>query len=181
MNPTDNERILDEKVDALLTARPVTASRGFTSATLARIKRETSGRDWDATLDALLADNPVEASPDFLNRTLNRIQRSEAAETTGDESKGILQFPIPRWLNTLAAVAAVVAIGLVSFFTLNQTARTAAPDAQLVYNAAEQQENVDRSADLMMDELFLLAEDLIEAELFLDESDYDAIAALSAQ
>ena len=40
MNPTDKERILDEKIDALCAKHPVTATREFTAATLNRVKRE---------------------------------------------------------------------------------------------------------------------------------------------
>ena len=157
---------LDAQLDALLAVRPVKASKNFTPETLRRIQRA----DATGALENLLEDYPVEAPPEFTEKTLARLRLSKA---------NIIPFP-----KLLVAVAALAAAFAVAFLGTDYFGEERAekpfeilPPTITLNQQPEPGENT--TARLFVDDLFLLAEGLSEADAILEEESYAAILLLT--
>jgi len=168
MKPSREISSADHKLDQLLASRPVTASPGFEAGVLARI-REMSADD---SLDALLRDHPVQTSPRFMEKTLEAIRAERR------ERRNLLVFPRIFWW--AGAAAAMLVAG---FFT-NQyfLEPTAVPTITVNDNSSYYFPEVESPDIFVMAEihaLFILADGLSDAEIFLDEGAYATLDTIS--
>ncbi len=168
MKPSIENPSSDRKLDELLAARPVAVSTGFKAGVVARIK----GQSADDTLDALLRDHPVEAAPRFKERTLKAIGAEQ------QNSLKLLIFSRAFWW--AGATAAMLVVG---FFTY-QSFIEPTPQPTILANIDEPSSSLEmESADIFVmaeiDALFILADGLSDAELFLDEGAYATLDTIS--
>ena len=160
---------LDAQLDAFLAVRPVKASKNFTRETLRRIQRaETTG-----TLENLLEDYLVEAPPDFTEKTLARLHRRRLPKSR--------IIPFPRLMGALAAIAAGVAVAFLGthYFGEEQAEKSLEILPPVITSNQQPEPGENTASRLFVDDLFLLAEGLSEADVMLEDESYAAILLLA--
>lgn len=189
MNTHEQPDSAEDKLDSLLASRPVKASPDFLEKTLARLKDEAAE---DAMLDDLLAQHPVEAPPEFTARTLARIHESSAEE----HDRKVIAFP--RVASWVGAVAAAIVVGFFGLQILTRQPDPAGPGiakdpvapteeatlvvAQDMPAVEEEMPGVEEyEAYAEYEALFVLAEDLDEADFIFEDNTMDALAAIMIQ
>lgn len=160
---------LDVQLDAILAARPVKASKNFTRETLCRIQRaETTG-----ALENLLEDYPVEANPDFTEKTLARLHGRSSSKSR------IISFP--KLIGAFAALAAAIAVAFLgtSYFGKDQAAKPLEILPPVLTSNQQIEPGNNTDVRPFVDDLFLLAAGLSEADAILEEESYAAILLLT--
>ncbi len=170
MKPSEETSSIDRQLDKLLAAQPVSASVGFEAAVMERLK----DRDIDKSLDALLRDQPVEASPGFTEKTMKVILE----QNQKPRSNNLVVFPQIFWW--AGAAAAMLVAG---FFATQAILDPTAVDPVVVKNT-ESEIPIDVEENTLavlanMEALFVLADGLSDAELFLDDEAYATLDTLS--
>lgn len=155
-NPQDS---IDDKLDSLLRASPVSARGDFTARTLARLHQQD--HRVDALVERKLAELPVRASADFTHRTVARARGRSLVQ--------IFNMPV--------AAAAAMALTFGAFWV--QTSPTASPDAQPAMAHASAGQAIADTETAELRELVALAEGLSDAEPLLDARATDALAAVA--
>ena len=157
---------LDAQLDALLVIQPVKASKNFTRDTMRRIQlADTTGN-----LEYLLEDYPVEAPPEFTKKTLARLRLPKANI-----------IPFPKLMGVLAALAAALAVAFLGthYFGKEQAEKPLEILPPAITSNLQPEPGENTAVGLFVDDLFLLAEGLSEADAILEEESYAAILLLT--
>lgn len=186
MNPHSTPS--DERIDALLAARVVSARDNLPEAVLARICSA------EADVDSWLASQPVTASEGFADRTLARV-RSKPTAHGRESNRTVWLAPLAGW----AAAAAVAAVAVLSFvlsppplpLPTGDDARVAAVErtdaagsAAAPWSASFEEEPIalvpesapESTEDLILAEIFVLADGLTDAATLLDDENVETLA-----
>ncbi|WP_269539476.1 hypothetical protein [Cerasicoccus fimbriatus] len=120
MKPDDQPT---DPLDALLSRQPVKPKADFAERTLARLDKELAERPeaaaFDAELDALLAAQPLKPSAELTDKVLAEISADQTAQP---EENKIIGFP--SWVVALGSIAALMVLGMFSFITLFDYAKS---------------------------------------------------------
>ncbi len=171
----------DENLDRLLRSFPVPPSTEFTEDTLVRVLWQAEAGSVDALhrVQEWLSDQPLMAPDDFSAATLIRLEEIQR------HSRNTVVFPVAlRWA---AAAAALFALSFLGFNILNDTSPSAdvkAPpvaDAPLALEGAGSQypNFAVTMSRPVVDELWVLAESLEDAEVLLDDRTVEVLAFLA--
>jgi hypothetical protein len=139
--------ITDEKLDALLSGRPILPADSFVERTL--IKASPIRED---EIDSLLTGQLLHISPDFTERTLTIIE--------GNKTGILFEVPYMRWLIKSGMVAAVLLVGIFTYSIWQQQHTTLVSTQVAEANLAE----MDLEELLYLEETLSSAKVLIELE-----------------
>jgi hypothetical protein len=144
---TGNGSGYEERLDALLAARPIVPAPDFVSRTLERVRAEADlvsmaragdEKAIDALLDHWLADQPLEAEVEA-GKMARRARRPDApreVQPTPAPWRRRL-FVFPAWVQSVGALAAAAGVAFMAFFNEGTPAASQSASLPAVYLAPQ--------------------------------------------